>query len=345
MSKRVTQKDIAERLGVHAATVSLAFKHHPSIPAKTRERVLKVAEEMGYRPDPMLSALALYRSNNQEQPFRGTLAWLYLQNDDLKPDWKEISTYRQYYEGACRRADQYGYKLDVYNFNTRKVSAQRMGAILKARNINGILLCPMPHPNMELDFPWEDFSVVTFGYTLKKPEFHTVTATQFRSTLRLLEKMYDYGYRRIGYGIASIHDERVGHSFRGAYLTFVHQMGLEPLIFDYKWGFVRGFKTFLRKARPDVVMTGDVAFLKYAREAGIRIPEDIPLTCPVLDSEQSELTGMYEDSFHIGEVAVDKLTNLVMRGDRGIPVKVQRTLIEGVWNEGKTLPDKVTAKR
>ena len=56
--RRVTQLDVAREAGVHRSTVSLAFRNHPSIPAETRERVMRVAKKLGYTIDPMLAALA-----------------------------------------------------------------------------------------------------------------------------------------------------------------------------------------------------------------------------------------------------------------------------------------------
>ena len=65
LKNRVTQQDVALRAGVHRTAVSLALKKHPSIPAETRERIEAVAAEMGYVPDPMLSALAAYRGSRR----------------------------------------------------------------------------------------------------------------------------------------------------------------------------------------------------------------------------------------------------------------------------------------
>jgi LacI family transcriptional regulator len=62
--KRVTVYDIAEKLGVSHVTVSLALRNHPSISEKRRVQVRKLADEMGYAPDPHLAALAAYRRTN-----------------------------------------------------------------------------------------------------------------------------------------------------------------------------------------------------------------------------------------------------------------------------------------
>ncbi len=50
--RRVTSEDVARASGVSRATVSYVLNNDPrqSIPLETRERVLKVARELGYRP-------------------------------------------------------------------------------------------------------------------------------------------------------------------------------------------------------------------------------------------------------------------------------------------------------
>ena len=83
---RATQRDIARKAGVGRTTVSLALKHHPKIPAGTRERILGIAAKLGYAPDPMLSALSAYRSSQREKVFQGTLAWLVNAVEGF--DWK-----------------------------------------------------------------------------------------------------------------------------------------------------------------------------------------------------------------------------------------------------------------
>jgi LacI family transcriptional regulator len=45
---RPTLVDIASAAGVSKATVSLVLRNHPSIPSRTRERILQIAKDLGY---------------------------------------------------------------------------------------------------------------------------------------------------------------------------------------------------------------------------------------------------------------------------------------------------------
>lgn len=46
--RRLTQKEIANRLGVSVATVSLALSNSPLVASETRDKILKAAKEVGY---------------------------------------------------------------------------------------------------------------------------------------------------------------------------------------------------------------------------------------------------------------------------------------------------------
>ncbi|APZ45557.1 LacI family transcriptional regulator [Polaribacter reichenbachii] len=60
----ITIKDIAKKLNVSISTVSRAFNDKYDIKKETRELVLKTANEMGYRPNPIAKKLIQKRSYN-----------------------------------------------------------------------------------------------------------------------------------------------------------------------------------------------------------------------------------------------------------------------------------------
>ena len=61
--KRITIKELAERLGLSPSTVSRALAGDRNIRRETRERVSRLAGELGYRPNPVAVNLRSGRSN------------------------------------------------------------------------------------------------------------------------------------------------------------------------------------------------------------------------------------------------------------------------------------------
>lgn len=62
-SGRPTMRDVAARVGVSQALVSLVFRNAPGASSETRERVFRAAAELGYRPD--TAAQVLRRSHSR----------------------------------------------------------------------------------------------------------------------------------------------------------------------------------------------------------------------------------------------------------------------------------------
>jgi DNA-binding LacI/PurR family transcriptional regulator len=60
--QRPTMADVAEKAGVSRALVSIIFRNQPGASEETRQRVLRVADEIGYRPDSAARLLARGRS-------------------------------------------------------------------------------------------------------------------------------------------------------------------------------------------------------------------------------------------------------------------------------------------
>lgn len=335
---RVTQADVAAECGVHRATVSYALKDHPSIPVATCRKVQAAARRLGYVPDALLSALAAYRGRMRPSRFRGTLAWIV--RSDQGYDWRTRAHFVSYFEGARVASKRHGFTLELLNVSTTRGGPARVAEILRARNISGLLLCPQPSANSTFSLPWQNFSAVTFGYTLVEPMLHTVAATQFRGMAATLRQMQLRGYQRIGLILQASHHQRSDNNYVGGFLAQQFVAGADasvpPLIVDL-YANVTEIGRWFRKHKPDAIVTGDYLFLEKARELGLRVPERIGAACAVLPNLEGQLSGMCEDCFHIGEVAVDFLVAMIQRGERGVPKHPQRVHVEGTWVEGESL--------
>ncbi len=62
--KHTTIKDVAKKMGVSVSTISRAFNDKYDIKKETRDRILKMAKEMGYSPNPIARKLTQKRSYN-----------------------------------------------------------------------------------------------------------------------------------------------------------------------------------------------------------------------------------------------------------------------------------------
>ncbi|HEX8549992.1 MAG TPA: LacI family DNA-binding transcriptional regulator [Abditibacteriaceae bacterium] len=72
-TKHPTIHDVAEALGMHKSTVSVAFSGKGNLSVATRNKVLQVARELGYEPNPLAQRLANGVSNSLICLFSGVL--------------------------------------------------------------------------------------------------------------------------------------------------------------------------------------------------------------------------------------------------------------------------------
>lgn len=334
---RITQSDIAREAGVHVATVSMSLRDHPRIPAATKKRIRRIAKELGYTPDPMLSALANYRDRRRPVTFHGTLGWLY--NSAQGFDWRKSAHYTRYFEGAKQCASEQGFQLEPFDMSTTVGSPQRLSSTFRNRNIAGLFLCPHPAGYQGIKFPWEEFSLMTFGYSVVKPALHTVASAHYRNTRRAMQEIAARGYRRpglvLGYDKGLTTDAKIPAAYMVEQQLYFGGAKTPPFFaLESK---PETFLPWLKKYRVDVILTINY-LIPFIKKTGFAIPGDIGFINLTISEKNSVVSGIVEDDHKIGSVAADFLIAMCHRGERGIPEEPLRTHLEGSWNEGNTLP-------
>lgn len=335
---RPTQRDIARAAGVTQATVSLALNNHPRLSAEVRDHIKAIAQKLGYRPDPYLSGLSAYKKQLRPRDYQATLAWISNWPAGGR-NWREITTFKHYHEGAITRAAELGYQLEDHDLAAPGMTSARMEQILKTRNIPGILLAPQPEPLTQLDLPLDRFSCVTFGYSLISPRLHMVTHHHFRSTETLLRKLRALGYRRIGLALEAENELRTERIPSSAFLSEQRDWPAAervPLLNEPRLTQERFLKWFF-KYKPDAVVTLWDFPHPWLTGAGVRVPEDAGLALLSVRHRDGFFAGMWENPEQVGARAVELLIDLVHRGERGIPELPSCLMLEGAWLDGKTI--------
>jgi DNA-binding LacI/PurR family transcriptional regulator len=341
--KRVTIYDIAAKIGVSHATVALALRNHYRISEKRRKQVKRVATEMGYSPDPMLAALATYRSQNQPAKLQSAIAWInhWEQPEKLRKAHREFDAY---WRGAEKAARHFGYRLDEIRWEAG-LTAKRFEQILLTRAIRGVLIPPHPLAPDWGDFDWSKFSVIRFGLSVPSPDSHLVTADQLRAVMMAVKKINDLGYQRIGLVIPEDQDRRLGGNFIGGFTAaqqFLKLIVLPPLLAEerlYTHELAKGsrlLQQWLKKHRPDALLTSVGSLPEMLRGLGYEIPKDIAVAGTSIDVPLD--AGIDQHSEAIGRMAVEMLVSQINLNERGEPDDPSRILIESRWRDGKSLP-------
>jgi LacI family transcriptional regulator len=337
---RVTIRDIARATGLHHTTISLALRNSPRLPAETRAKIQKMAKKLGYSPDPMLSALNVYRQAKRPAHYQATLAWI--NNWPQQETLLGIKTFRRYYEGACDRAAQLGYIVEEFWLQQPGMTNKSLLGILKARNIQGLLLAPQPFATSDFTLDCSNLSIVAFGYSLQPPVFHVVANHHFHTMNLMLHHLMELGYQRLGLYSPGDWADKVENAWMlglmQAWWKHPKLAQIPPCIGAHtlvpKW---------LQKHKPDVVISYDV-IENTLKDLGYDIPKDIGFASLDPDETNPRISGTNENDFYTGQVAVDTLVGLLHRGERGIPKIPIRLLIESTWNAGETVRPQKNAR-
>ena len=139
---QITLKQVAERAGVSVMTASRALRNQSNVTTETRERILRASRELGYRPNPLVSALMSYRRASRIVHDTLTLGWI--TTFSSRNGWKAVRINQLFYDGAVEAAARHGYKLETFWLREPGMSTRRLNSILYSRNINGLLIPPLP---------------------------------------------------------------------------------------------------------------------------------------------------------------------------------------------------------
>lgn len=347
--KRVTIYDIASRLGVSKTTVALALRNHHRISEDRRKEVQKVAAEMGYEPDPLLAALASYRAQIQPAKLQNAIAWInhWDQPERLRGAHREFDAY---WRGAQAAARRYGYRLEEIRWET-EYSARRFEQILLTRGIRGVLVPPHPTAPDWGDFDWNKFSIIRFGVSVPSPDSHLVTSDHQRAVVMALKKISSYGYKRIGVIVQDVLEKNVGGNYMGGHCAASRLFkvpGLLPLLITSDSNnrtqpekAKKVLQQWMKKTRPDAILTADPFIPEFLKDLGYDIPKDIALAGSGLDVPAD--AGIDQHSEAIGQMAVEMLISQINLNERGEPANPARILIESRWRDGSMLPRLDTA--
>ncbi len=340
-------RDVAAALGVHQTTVSLALRNHTSIPPATQERVRRMAEEMGYRPNPLVSALVADRKRRCSSGYGSTLA--FLTSTAERGRWRLSHNYTTVYQALVARAPLLGYRLEEFWLHEPGMTPGRMQRILQHRGIRGIVVCPLPGDQRTLDFDFSEFAAVALGLTLQVPLLDRV-AIDYHAVMNLaVQTLKEMGHRRLGFVTSTPIDSRVSHLPLGVFLAARHyQEQLFTPPFSYSNWDGKLFAKWLSSASPDAVITAtpsDYDFLRrWLTENGYTLPEDLSLIC--LDCKAASTQGGIIQNLEAeAEAAIDLVTRRVERSRFGIPSQPQTIIIAGEWRDGALVKSRTPSDR
>ncbi|MGF1451634.1 MAG: LacI family DNA-binding transcriptional regulator [Opitutales bacterium] len=188
MHTRVTLSAVATAAGVSAATASRALSNHPRISADTRKRVRRAAADLGYRPDPALSALARTRWRGDSR-HDGVLLALVLWTERHRSSFPQC-------EAFIEQAEALGYGTAVLEKRTY-ASDETLQRVLGARAAAGVALVVDYHVQRPPELDWSSVAVLQMGLDpVERPLFDACAVDHFSEHLRAMRETLAGGFQR-----------------------------------------------------------------------------------------------------------------------------------------------------
>jgi LacI family transcriptional regulator len=336
--------EIAQSLGVAASTVSRALRSDPRISAKTRQRVEEAAEKLGYRPNPLVSALMVSRRRRGGAGEVDVIALV--TNYGGRESWRSKDVCRWEFEGIQARSAALGFKIEVFPLSEYRGNPERLEATLRARGIRGVLLGFSRDDDADVPFRTEGFAVAGLSAYFRSVVVDRANFHGFYNVQLALDQMWQLGYRRPGLVVPDLNNQISNNLWSGAFLDWQRRLPKPdrcepfiPLASDDK----SKFDSWLAANKPDSLLVYKAPVRRFLAAHRLAVPDDIGLAYLYRTSdEMGRAAGIDGNLSAVGAAALDLVVEKLNANLTGSNDHPKEVLIKGTWHGGATLPPRIT---
>lgn len=349
LSRAIVMNDVAKAAGVHVTTVSLALRNSPQLPVGTRERIRKLADAMGYRVNPLLSALVQQRRTAHSRKFQGVLG--FITRSTTRHELRANVYVSQMFAAAASYALELGFKLEPFELIDYAQNSARLEKALHARNIRGLFFPPSQDPGGgAIDLRWEHFACATLSTNLRHPVMDHIDTDHFGASRLAVQTCMERGYRRVGCVSLLSSDIASQGRWRGGYIAFAStqkRLASIPALVADDTEFESRFRRWHERWRPDVVISNNLALARYLpvlKAMNVSVPGQTAIVSVNLHQAGGEFSGVDVNIGHSSRQTIDQIVNRLHRNQLGPPEHPVVILTPPVWREGATLPPRTAAR-
>lgn len=326
--------DIAKEAGVSPATVSKVFNDYPEVSKKTKEKVLKIADSVGYIPN--LTA----RSLKTNKSFLVGVMF----SEDLG-----IGLEHQFFsvilESFRKAIGEYGYDTVFIN---KKVGAQNMGYLehCQYRNVDGVfIITALPNDVSINKLLLSHIKCVTTDIVYDNTPM--VASNNYQGAKEAIKYLHKKGHKRIGHISGPFHTMSSTERYQGVLDAFeelnlvleeAYFVETESFTFESAFKATQQLLTDLKKPEyPSAIFVGAdimaIAAIKAIQSRGLRVPEDISVI-GFDDIEAAryvtpELTTVRQNKVLIGQIVAKSLFELMTKEEAQYEIpRVPTSIIE-----------------
>lgn len=311
--------DVAERAGVSPSTVSRVFTNARRISEETRARVLAAAQELGYEPSVLGSALTTKKTlmiglviSDIQNPYAATLA-----------------------RGVQDRLSQEGYVSIICSTDGEPEKEMRMMREILRRGVDGLIITPSQYGfSTEVNdyirrLLERQTPIVFIGNRLDDPNVDFVTSRAQDGAMQATCYLADLGHRRIAFiGGYYTRGVAVGRWLGYQEAMVARRLPLRPeYMVEAEVSTAGGQEAMTRLLAldepPTAVLTVNdlmaIGALAACRERGVQVPEDISIigfdNIPLSALTTPPLTTVEQPAYELGLRAAELVLRRCERPD------------------------------
>lgn len=331
--------DVAERAGVSKMTVSLALRGNSRLAKATEARVRKVAQEMGYVPDPMLSALNMHKYKLNKSSLTETLAAVYSVRPVACKDGNVRNSAK--FDSLRRTAESFGFGIE--EFCLPDYTADRLVSVLKARGIRGVVCLADARDGFQssaLKLDVSGFTAIQVGCADDMPSMPCVDHDAFAAVATAFNHLLARGYTKPamlfhGNGMSAL-QQRYFAAFHAYSAQLSAQEALPVCALDSGKTGCAALNAFFAQHKPDVVLSPDFEVLTALRAQSAKLRRLPGFICLNLDSPDCAASGIHLQQDSIFATVLEMMETDLRHNRRG-PLQIRRTvLLPGQWLDGGT---------
>ena len=301
-----TLRDVARRAGVAPITVSRAINDSGYVSVKTRARVEKAVEELGYVPNRLARSLRLKRTQ--------TLALVV--TDITNPFWTTVA------RGVEDAAQDAGFNVILCNTDESEAKQEQYLDVLLQKQVDGILL--VPARDSEALAGWIQrcaVPVVVLDRRVCSGQVDLVCGDSEGGAHQLVDHLLALGHRRIAV-LSGPRDVSTAVDRVRGYAEALAEAGLEVRAdwvcygqFSIESGYEMTQQVLTARPCPTALFAVNnfiaIGALRALRDAGLRVPEDMSVVA--FDDLISELviepflTVADQPAYEMGQRAAELL--------------------------------------
>lgn len=307
----VTIYDLAREAGVGIGTVSRCLNNHPSVSAETRARVLSVVKRLSYQPHAYAQRLASKKTNTVSAIIPYFTNYFFV----------------QVLQGVQDKAAELGFDLILYGVNNPAQVEYYLRRSLHRGHVDGVMFFSMKFPESFV----EKFKQMRLPLVLVDAfhsEFDSIHVKNKEGAADATRHLVRLGHRRIAMIDGSL-DSLPGRDRLDGYRSALEEAGIgftmDRVVIsgsEKQDGFSREAGRISMKQVLELPRRGDpitalfiasdvqaIGALEVAREADVRIPEDIAVVSfdDIELAQHAELTTMRQPMYEMGVLALETL--------------------------------------